>query len=357
MAAPLSICTALEQRSVIRFLSSEGVKPMEIHRRMTVQYGDSCLSLQQVYEWCRKFKSGIVSIEDAQRPGQAHRVVTDANIARAEEIVMDNRRITLKEIAQMLEISYGSAQNIVHNVLQFNKVSARWVPRQLTSELKERRVDACEELLRRFNVEGDSFLDRIVTGDETWVHYHQPETKRASKEWRHSSSPKPKKIRTQRSAGKVMLTLFWDVNGVILEHYIDRGMTVNSTSYSNLLKNQLRPAIRSKRRGLLTSGVLLQHDNARPHTARLSVQTIQDIKFECLIHPPYSPDLAPSDFHVFGKLKDAMGGKHFQSDEEVKTAVHEWLQAQPKEFFKRGIHALPKRWNTCITRQGDYVEK
>jgi len=87
-------------------------------------------------------------------------------------------------------------------------VSARWVPRQLTEELKERRVDACQELLKRFKAEGDGCLGRIVTGDETWVHYHQPETKNVSKEWRHTSSPNPKKFRTQPSAGKVKLTFF-----------------------------------------------------------------------------------------------------------------------------------------------------
>lgn len=72
-------------------LSNERVKPTEIHHRLTVQFGDSCLSLLQVY----KFKSGIRSVEDALRPGQVHRVVTDPNTALAEEIVKDNRRITL----------------------------------------------------------------------------------------------------------------------------------------------------------------------------------------------------------------------------------------------------------------------
>jgi len=91
-----------------------------------------------------------------------------------------------------------------------------------------------------------------------------------------------------------------------------RGTTVTSASYSDLLKNHLRPAIKSKRRGLLSSGVLLQHDNARSHTARTTVATITDLHFECLPHPPYSPDLAPSDFHKFGPLKEAMGGKKFR---------------------------------------------
>jgi len=72
MAAPLATCTKEEQLSVIRVLNSEGVKPIEIHRRMKFLYGDACLSLQQVYEWTRKFVNGISSVTDSPRPGQAH---------------------------------------------------------------------------------------------------------------------------------------------------------------------------------------------------------------------------------------------------------------------------------------------
>jgi len=299
---------------------------------MKFQYGDACLSQQQVYEWSRKFANGVTSVEDAPCPGQAQRVVTPQNMATVEATVMENCRVTQNDIAACLKISHGSAYHIVH-VLQFHKVSARWVPRQLTPELRERCVDACEELLWRFEQEGEGFLARIVTGDKTWVHFHQPETKRASKEWRHSSSPKPKKFQTEPSAGKVMLTLFWDEKGIILEHYTPRGTTVMSTSYPDLLKNHLQPAIKSKQRELLSSGVLLQHDNARPHTAHTTVATITDLHFECPPQPPYSPDLAPSDFYMFGPLKEAMGGKKFRSDEEVRHAVHEWLRGLKKEFF------------------------
>jgi len=142
-----------------------------------------------------------------------------------------------------------------------------------------------------------------------------------------------KKIRRQPSAGKVMLTLFWDERGVILEHYMARVNTVTSATYADLLKNHLRPAIKFKRRGRLGTGVLLQHDNARAHTARSTVATIQDLSFEYLPHPPYSPDLVSSDFHVFEPLKQAMGGKSFRSDKGVQQAVHEWLRSQLKEFL------------------------
>ena len=88
---------------VICFLSSEGVKPIEIHRRMKVQYGDPCLSLQQVYEWTRKFMKGISSVTDSPRPGQAHQVVTPEAIAAVEAIVKENRRITGNEKTIMNE--------------------------------------------------------------------------------------------------------------------------------------------------------------------------------------------------------------------------------------------------------------
>ena len=108
LAAPLATCTTGEQRSVICFLSSEGVKRIEIHRRMKVPYGDACLSLQQVYEWTRKFMNGISSVRDSPQPGQAHRVVTPEAIAAVGAIVKENRCVTVNEIATHLDMSHGS---------------------------------------------------------------------------------------------------------------------------------------------------------------------------------------------------------------------------------------------------------
>ena len=79
-------------------------------------------------------------MEDAPCPGQAQRVVTPQNIAAVEAVVKENCRVTLNDIAACLKISHGSSHHIVHDVLQFHKVSARWVPRQLTPELRESDV-------------------------------------------------------------------------------------------------------------------------------------------------------------------------------------------------------------------------
>jgi histone-lysine N-methyltransferase SETMAR len=76
-----------------------------------------------------------------------------------------------------------------------------------------------------------------------------------------------------------------------------------------------------------------------------------------LPHPPYSPDLAPSDFHLFGSLKDALRGTHFEDDSSVIVAVRKSLRRQGKSWYRQGIHALVPRWRKVVQVDGDYVEK
>jgi hypothetical protein len=119
-----------------------------------------------------------------------------------------------------------------------------------------------------------------------------------------------------------------------------------------MLHDKLKPAIQIKCR-LLSKGVVLLHDNARQHTAVHTVETLHHLNFEVLEHPPYSPDLAPSDYRLFGPLRDALRGHHFASDQELKEVVHAWLVTQPKTFFSEGIQKLVD-YMLC---KGDYVEK
>jgi histone-lysine N-methyltransferase SETMAR len=88
-----------------------------------------------------------------------------------------------------------------------------------------------------------------------------------------------------------------------------------------------------------------------------SVETINHLGFEVLEHPAYSPDLAPCDYHLFGPLKDALRGRRFSTDKEVREAVHKWLRDQPKTFIVLGIRKLVDRWTKCIENEGDYIEK
>jgi histone-lysine N-methyltransferase SETMAR len=111
------------------------------------------------------------------------------------------------------------------------------------------------------------------------------------------------------------------------------------------------------RPGKNPADVLLQHDNACPHTSLRTQEHITKMGWTVLSHPPYSLDLAPSDFHLFGSLKDALRGTHFEDDNSVIGAVRKWLCRQDKSWYWQGIHELVPRWRMAVQVDGDYVEK
>jgi hypothetical protein len=105
------------------------------------------------------------------------------------------------ELAKQLNISIWSAYSVVQDNLQFHPVCARWVPKELMHEHKHVRLDICSQHLACYCKESDNFLQWIVTGDESWDHLCQPETKPKSMQWKHPSSPVAKKFKTQPLAG------------------------------------------------------------------------------------------------------------------------------------------------------------
>jgi hypothetical protein len=121
-------------------------------------------------------------------------------------------------------------------------------------------VEASRSICTRSEEDAD-FLRRVVTRVESWVHFYNPETKQQSMEWTHRGSPRPKKFRAQKSARKVLASVFWDFRGVIMIDYQEKGQTITGP-----LLASLREKIVEKRRGMLPKGVLFLQINAPAHT-------------------------------------------------------------------------------------------
>ena len=346
--------TRQKQRCVIEFLHKEGNAPIDIHRRLQKVYGMDAVDASTVRRWVRRFESGESDVEDKARSGRPHTATTPENEARLDGLIRADRRITVNEMREELGVGVSAVETMLSS-LGYSKVCARWVPRMLTQDQKDRRRDVCQDLLDRYEAEGDGFLDQVITGDETWCHHYEPESKRQSMEWHHSNSPARKKFKTQASAGKVMCTVFWDRQGVILLDFLEPGATVNSDRYvETLTKLKARIArVRPEKRETFC----LQHDNARPHTSLKTMECVAKFGWTVLPHPPYSPDLAPSDFHLFAPLKNGLRGQRFPDNDAVIAAVKKWTTSAGADFYERGIKALVHRWQKCIESGGDYVEK
>ena len=308
----------VEYRAVIRYLYLKGKTGKEIHGELANVYGSSAPSYAQVKFWVGEFKRGRTSLEDEARSGRPLDATDEEMCKKVRDLVYSDRRIQVEEIAQALGISHGNVSTILHGRLGMRKLTAHWVPKSLSDEQMATRASVCSALLKRFRSK-DDFLLRLVTVDETWVHYYEPENKAPSRHRIGPGSPRPKKFKTQPFAGKVMATVFWE-KGVIILDFLPKRSTINGVYYANLF-DQLRTAIREKRRGKLSKGVLLQQDNARGHTCKVAMHAVERNGYELIPHPAYSPNLAPSDFFLSPNLKKDIRGLHFRSDEEVVTAV------------------------------------
>jgi histone-lysine N-methyltransferase SETMAR len=142
--------------------------------------------------WAKRLASseqGEVYVSDLLRSGRPSTAVTPATMQRPDRRIGNDWRITTRELAAILGIGKESVDKIIHQ-LGYSKVCARWVPRSLTEEHEEQRQIICSELLDRYEAEDDDLLSTIITGDETWIHHFEPETKR-----HHTTSPWKEKFK------------------------------------------------------------------------------------------------------------------------------------------------------------------
>ena len=215
-----SFSSKVEYGAVIRYLYLKEKTGQEIHCELTNVYGSSAPSSAQVKFWVGEFKRDRTYLEDKTRSGHPSDATDEEMCNKVRDLVYSDRRVKVEEITNALQISHGSVSTILHDRLGIRKLTACWVPKSLSDEQMATGASVCSALLKRFRSKEDDFLSCLVTVDETWVHYYEPENKAQSHQWVGPGSPRLKKFKMQPSAGKVMATVFWDAQGVIMLDFL-----------------------------------------------------------------------------------------------------------------------------------------
>ena len=148
------------------------------------------------------------------------------SVDKVRKLILFDRRITIDQISLETNLASGTISTIIHEHLAMSKVSAKWVPHLLTDAMKAERK-RCSALLLDHVRETPNFFDWLVTVDESWVYLYDPEMKYQSMEWRTTKEGPPRKAKRERSSVKVMLTVFWDAEGVILADFLSDGKIIN----------------------------------------------------------------------------------------------------------------------------------
>lgn len=345
------VLPAVQYRSVIRFMVLRNFDAKTIIQELNAAYGNDVPSQATIYFWIQQFKHGRTSVEDDERCGRPCEI-GDAHLDKLKKIVCEERRITKDLLAQRLNVSYGS----IHSMLQqlgIRKLCSRFVPHFLSAEMMDTRLECCRHNLALHDRLGDNLLKNIITQDESPLSLFIPDDRRASQEWKFPGERASRKLRSGTSHRRaMMLSVFWDVNGLLLIDFAPREVKLNGEYYAQLVQK-----VRTTRRKPYRQELYYLHDNAPIHTSGVAQEAIADTGLVQLRHPPYSPDLAPSDFWLFKHLKTHLKGKRYADNDELREAVTNFFSSKQVDFFKKAFDELIVRWRKCVEQNGSYIEK
>lgn len=319
----------------------------ESHRMLVEAYADNAPSISTCEKWYQRFKSGDFDTEDKERSGQPKKF-EDVEL---EALLEEDSSQTQEELAISLNVTQAAISKRL-KALGFVQKFAHWVPHDLKPRDIERRLLTCELLLERQKRKG--FLHRIVTGDEKWIHYENPKRKKV---YVKPGQPGPSQPKEDIHGMKVMLCIWWDMKGVVYFELLKPNETITGERY-RLQLMRLSRALKEKRPEYEQrhDKIILQHDNARPHIAQPVKTYLETLKWDVLPHPPYSPDIAPTDYHLFRSMTHDLADTRFNSYEDIKNWIRSWIASKDEEFFRSGIRMLPELWANVVASDGQYFD-
>ncbi|UYV84101.1 hypothetical protein LAZ67_X001176 [Cordylochernes scorpioides] len=383
----------MDQRTCIKFCVKNEIKCADAFRMLTLAYGEATLDRSSVYRWYKMFSEGREDVNDEERAGRPSTSTTDEKINEVEKMILANRRITVREVAEDLNISIGSCHSIFINDLGMRRVAAKFVPKLLNCDQKQHRMNIANEMLDSVR-DDPNLLQRVLTGDEAWVYGYDGETKAQSSQWMLPHEPRPKKARQVRSNVKVLLTVFFDCRGVVHHEFLPQGRTVNKEYYLQVMRN-LREAIRQK-----CPDFFLNAKNNSPveiHRQLVEVygekcMDIKNVRKWCRefnegrinVHDEHRSGRPSLPESTVARIDEMVRANRRITLEEIEDGLNEdcshfsvhkivsetlgyrkvsarwvdkWLKEAAGEWYNTGITKLVDRMKKVIEHQGDYVEK
>jgi transposase len=309
----------MEQRAVIRFFTLKGLKVKEIRAELESVYCPEALALSTVKKWRKRFQEGRTNLIDGRRPG---RPVTHDLAEAIQSMLAERPFLSWKVLCRHLGIGKATCLRILHNDLGLRKFHLRWIPCTLTEDQKSERVTYSTQLLATLEQQQPMDFEHIITGDESWFYFYNP----PDSAWAESRDTLPERIRRKIDTEKCLISVLWSVNRI--HHLIDvlPGMKSNNSFFCDVVMAGLIQNMISSGRRKTFNLFFIHLDTARPHNSKQSQECIQASKAKPLPHSVDSPDLAPSDFFLFGYLTEKLTAFHLHDPRRAQKCNHHNFQ-------------------------------
>ena len=345
----------LEEWYAIKFCFKLGKNATEMHGMLQTAFGASYMNQTSAFEWHKRFKESRESVREDERCGRSKEVRTPVLIGQIKNFMDKDRCVSIETISAQFDVSAGTVHTIICEELKMRKICAKFVPKVLRKDQKERRCHDSREMVKQINLD-PTVRNALVTCDESCIYCYDPETKRQSSQWKHAGSPRPENVRQSKSTHKLLMIPFFDSASMIYMHRVPTGQTVKKEYYVEVLR-EFRKRFLGKRPALFKSDQWHFHlDNVPVHNSILVTDYLTKIGIKTVPQPPYSPDLSPCDFCLFPKLKEKLRGCRYETMEDMKEAVMKFIGMLTQEDFHGAFQDLLDWYNNCTAAGGDYFE-
>ena len=281
--------------------------------------GTTNFLFSSVTRWCKKFKSGVDSVEDAPHARRPKTATSQKIVETVTNLVATDARFITRHIAKYIGNSVGVAHTIHRRDLKMRRISARWIPHPVTKEQKLARVRIAKQLLKQFPKYNNRSFANIITGDETWVHFYEPNRKTQNKIWATKGGKRPCIAKRTMSIKKVMYVIFFTNQGPAIQIAVPKGTSVSARFYKGNVFHKLKKYFLSRRPATGLAAIVREY--------------LKQEKVIELPHPPYSQILS---LKTRGS-KQHLAGRKYQTRKNLGSAVFQCLNSIPRKDYENAF--------------------
>ena len=237
---------------------------------------------------------------------------------------------SIREIEAQTGIPKTTVHRILTQDLRYVLKHLKWIPHLLNPSQKVSRIELSKRLLQVLQEAKETDYNFFVTGDESWFYLSTDETT----QWLPPEEKPSKRVKKTIGSEKFMLSIFWNPHSFFIVKVLPSDATFNGDYFINEILDPLHEMMASESEEPQRK-IIVHYDNARPHTSRKVFEYLESHNMEKAPQPPFSPDIAPSDFFLFGYVKNKLSGRSFRSPDELLLAVNEILEEISPDILMR----------------------
>jgi histone-lysine N-methyltransferase SETMAR len=323
----------IRDRAIVKHCYMMGLNRQECFEQLSTVYGKEGPSKPTVFAYYSALDFG--------------KSMNEKLIEKVGDVVQKNPYLSLRKIADLVDSNKDSVRNILINVFDYKKRYCKWVPHTLTQYQKQVRVSVARKMLDTLKHAEISKFHNVLTGDESLFLYSYP----FDSYWGKKGEPPLTIPKITIETSKLMVVVFWGVEGTPVLSFLPWGETMNAIRFCEIVVKPLAELAEK----LPPEEVMKIHwDNASPHRARDTREFLTKSRLQLIPQPPYSPDLSPSDFFLFGFVKNQLRGKKCKNEESLLTEIGKIMDGISKERRIRVFQDWVWRLEAVIASGGEY---